>query len=147
VNPVVWLGTPDVQLMPTLTQGVSVKGGTHTHQFINPLGFGIPQPGTNGAYRLPYLRGPAYMDHDVTVLKDFAMGEGKTLQLRMGAFNVFNHPLVSFNNNNNNNLRLSFQDGIVGQPLTQSMLQFQDFGVADIKVGNRLAELEAKFTF
>jgi hypothetical protein len=147
VNPVVWLGTPDVQLMPTLTTGVSVKGGPHTHQFINPLGFGIPQPGTNGAYRLPYLRGPAYMDHDVTVLKDFSMGEGKTLQLRMGAFNVFNHPLVSFNNNNNNNLRLSFQDGIVGQPLTQSMLQFQDFGVADIKVGNRLAELEAKFTF
>ena len=147
VNPIVWLGTPDVQLMPTLVKGVSARGGSHTHQFINPLAFGISQPGTNGTYRLPYLRGPAYMDHDVTVLKDFSVGEGRALQLRMGAFNVFNHPLVSFNNNNTNNLNLGFQDGIVGQALTQSMLQYQDFGVANIKVGNRLAELEAKFTF
>jgi len=147
VNPVVWLGTPDVQLMPTLVKGVSARGGSHTHQFINPLAFGISQPGTNGSYRLPYLRGPAYMDHDVTVLKDFSMGEGRTLQLRMGAFNVFNHPLVSFNNQNTNNLNLGFQDGVVGQALTQSMLTYQNFGVADIKVGNRLAELEAKFTF
>ena len=75
------------------------------------------------------------------------MGEGETLQLRMGAFNVFNHPLVSFNNNNTTNLNLGFQDGVVGRALTQSMLQYQDFGVANIKVGNRLAELEAKFTF
>ncbi len=48
------------------------------------------------------------------------MGEGKTLQLRMGAFNVFNHPLVSFNNNDTNNLNLGFQDAIVGQALTQT---------------------------
>jgi hypothetical protein len=75
------------------------------------------------------------------------MGEGKALQLRMGAFNVFNHPLVSFNNQNTNNLSLGLQNAVVGQAVTQSMLQFQDFGVADIKVGNRLAELEAKFTF
>lgn len=147
MNPVVWLGTPDVQLMPALVKGVSVKGGAHTHQFINPLGFGIPQPGSNGTYRLPYLRGPAYMDHDLTVLKDFSLGENKTLQLRAAAFNFLNHPLVSFNNQNNNNLNLSFQDGVVGHALTQSMLTHQDFGVADIKVGNRLAELEAKFTF
>jgi len=146
-NPVVWLGTPDVQMMPTLVKGVSPKGGPHSHQFINPLAFGISQPGTNGAYRLPYLRGPAYMDHDVTVLKNFAVGEGKNLELRMGAFNVFNHPLVSFNNNNTNNLNLGFQNGVVGQALTQSMLVNQDFGIANIKVGNRLAELEAKFTF
>jgi hypothetical protein len=147
MNPVVWLGTPDVQLMPTLVKGVSPVGGSHAHQFINPLAFGVPQPGSNGVYRLPYLRGPAYMDHDVTLMKSFAVGEGRNLELRMGAFNVFNHPLVSFNNNNTNNLYLGFQNGVVGQALTQQMLQFQDFGVANIKVGNRLAELEAKFTF
>jgi hypothetical protein len=147
MNPVVWLGTPDVQMMPGLAKGVSVKGGPHSHQFINPLAFEIPQPGTNGVYRLPYIRGPYFMDHDLTVFKSFPCGEGKNLELRMGAFNVFNHPLVSFNNNNTTNLNLGIQDGIVGQPLTQSMLQYQDFGIANIKVGNRLAELEAKFTF
>jgi hypothetical protein len=147
MNPVVWLGTPDVQMMPGLAKGVSVQGGSHAHQFVNPLAFVIPDPGSNGVYRLPYLRGPAYMDHDVTVLKGFALGEGKSLELRMGAFNVFNHPLVSFNNNNTTNLNLGIQDGLVGKPLTQSMLQYQDFGIANIKVGNRLVELEAKFTF
>ncbi|MFZ1939492.1 MAG: hypothetical protein WAU67_10380, partial [Terracidiphilus sp.] len=147
MNPVVWLGTPDVQMMPGLAKGVSLKGGSHQHQFINPLAFEIPQPGTNGVYRLPYLRGPAFMEHDLTVLKEFPAGEGKNLELRMSAFNVFNHPLVSFNNNNNSNLNLGIQDGLVGQALTQRMLQYQDFGIANIKVGNRLAELEAKFTF
>jgi hypothetical protein len=87
------------------------------------------------------------MEHDVTLMKDFSVGEGKLLQLRMSAFNVFNHPLVSFNNQNNNNLSLSLQDAVVGQAVTQRMLQYQDFGVADIKVGSRTAELQAKFTF
>jgi hypothetical protein len=147
MNPTVWLGTPDVQLMPTLVKGVSIRGGPKTHQFINPLALGLPEPGTNGAYRLPYIHGPAYLDHDLTVLKNVSMGEGRNLQLRMAAFNVFNHPLVSFNNQNTNNLNLAFQNATVGSALTQNVLTYQDFGVADIKVGNRLAELEAKFTF
>ena len=147
MNPVVWLGTPDVQMMPGLVKGVSAKGGSHNHQFINPLAFSVPEPGTNGTYRLPYLRGPAFMEHDLTVLKNFSAGEGRDLQLRMSAFNVFNHPLVSFNNNNTTNLNLGLQDAVVGQPVTQNMLQYQDFGIANIKVGSRLAELEAKFTF
>jgi hypothetical protein len=147
MNPVVWLGTPDVQLMPTLVSSVSPKGGPKQHQFINPLAFGLPLPGSNGVYRLPYIHGPAYMDHDVTLLKDFSMGEGKNLQLRMAAFNVFNHPLVSFNNQNTNNLNLAFQNATVGQALISNVLTYPNFGVADIKVGNRLVEVEGKFTF
>ncbi len=34
-----------------------------------------------------------------------------------------------------------------GKALTQSMLVNQGFGVANIKVGSRTAELQAKFTF
>jgi hypothetical protein len=75
------------------------------------------------------------------------MGEKKRLQLRFAAFNVFNHPLVSFNNENTNNLRLAFQTGTVGQALTNSALTYKDFGVADIKVGNRLVEVGGKFSF
>jgi Carboxypeptidase regulatory-like domain/TonB-dependent Receptor Plug Domain len=147
MNPVVWLGTPDVELMPTLTSGVSPRGGPKTHQFINPLAFGLPEPGTNGVYRLPYIHGPYYMDHDVTLLKNLSMGEGKNLQLRMAAFNVFNHPLVSFNNQNTNNLTLAFENATVGAPLTQNVLEYPNFGVADIKVNSRLVEVEGKFTF
>jgi hypothetical protein len=146
MNPTVWLGTPDMQLMPTIVG--DPKAGLKQHQFINPTAFGLPAPGTNGAYRVPYLHSPASMDHDVTVLKNFAMfGEGRNLQLRIAAFNVFNHPLVSFNQQNTNNLNLAFQNATVGQALTQNVLTYQNFGVADIKVGNRTMEVAAKFTF
>jgi hypothetical protein len=98
-------------------------------------------------YRLPYIHGPAYLDHDVTLFKNFTVREGQNLQLRMAAFNVFNHPLVSFNNQNTDNLNLNFSEATVGQALTSNVLVYPDFGVANIKVGNRLMEVEAKFTF
>ncbi len=145
MNPTVWLGSPDLLLMPTLKGNPT--GGPQTHQFINPLAFGLPEPVSNGAYRLPYLHGPAYIDHDVTLFKQFDMGEGKTLQLKMAAFNIFNHPLVSFNNQNTDNLSLDFNEATVGQALTSNVLIYPYFGVADIKTGNRLLEVEAKFTF
>jgi len=134
-----------VQLMPTVLG--NTRGGPAKHQFINPLAFGLPLPESNGAYRLPYIHGPYFMDHDITLLKNFSLGESKKLQFRMAAFNVFNHPLVSFNNANTNNLSLSFQNATAGKALTQSVLQYQNFGVADIKVGNRLLEVGGKFTF
>jgi hypothetical protein len=145
VNPVVWLGTPDLQLMPTVNGNLTK--GTQSHQYINPLAFGIPLPESNGVYRLPYLRGPAYIDHDVTLLKTFGMGEGKSLQLRMAAFNVLNHPLVSFNNDDTTNLQLGFQNATAGKNLTSNVLLHQDFGVANIKVGSRLVEVAGKFRF
>lgn len=145
MNPTVWLGSPDLELMPTVLG--NPRGGPQAHQFINPLVFGLPQPGSNGTYRMPYIHGPAYMDHDVTLLKNFSIREGQNLQLRMAAFNVLNHPLVSFNNENTNNLNLSFNQATVGQALTNNVLVYPDFGVANIKVGNRLVEVEAKYSF
>lgn len=145
MNPTVWLGTPDVQLMPTLPG--NPKSGLGKNQFINPTAFGLPQPVSNGVYRLPYMHAPGYLDHDVTLLKNFTVREGQNLQLRIAAFNVFNHPLVSFNNQNTNNLTLSFNQATVGQPLTRDVLTYPDFGVANIKVGNRLVEVQAKYSF
>jgi hypothetical protein len=124
-----------------------VAGGPKTHQYVNPLGMGLPLPESNGAYRLPYIHGPYYIDHDVTLLKNFTFGESKNLQLRAAAFNILNHPLVSFNNQNTDNLSLNFVNATAGKPLTQNVLTYQDFGIANIKVGNRLMELAAKFTF
>jgi hypothetical protein len=145
VNPTVWLGTPDVLLMPTVTG--KLAGGPAKHQFVNPLAFGIPLPETNGQYRLPYVHSPAYMDHDITLLKNFSLGETRRLQIRLAAFNFLNHPEVSFNNENQNNLTLSFLNATAGKTIPQSALTYQNFGVADIKVGNRMLELGGKFTF
>jgi Carboxypeptidase regulatory-like domain/TonB-dependent Receptor Plug Domain len=159
VSPTVWLGTPDYLLQPTLNCNPS--SNLKSKQFINPTCFGIPLPGGpstgpyalssnpsgQGAYRLPYIHGPAYSRSDVTLLKNFPAGEKRNLQLRFAAFNVINHPLTSFNNNDQSNLQLAFQGATAGKPLTTSDLTHQNFGVANVKYGGRLIELSARFQF
>ena len=147
VNSTVWLGTPDVELMPTLY--CNPAGGTKSHQFINPLCYGIPLPEQNGAFRSPYIHGPMFFDNDLTLLKNFKVRDSKdSLQFRLAAFNFLNHPLTSFNPNNTaGDLTLSQQFGTAGQRLTSSDLTEPGFGIAEIKEGSRLVELSAKYTF
>jgi Carboxypeptidase regulatory-like domain/TonB-dependent Receptor Plug Domain len=155
-----WLGTPDYELMPTIH--CNPAGGPAKHQFINPTCFGVPLPGSpstgqfalspnptgQGQARLPYIHGPAYQNHNLSVYKNFPAGEGKILQFHASGFNFLNHPLVSFNNNDNTNLNLgSLNFATAGQPLTPGVLRVPNFGVASIKYGARLIELGAKYTF
>jgi hypothetical protein len=149
LNPAVWLGTPDIQLMPTITCNPS--GGPAKNQYINGACFGIPLPQTNGQLRPPYIRGPAYVDHDLTLLKNFDLGNKRNLQFRAAAFNFINHANVSFNNNSTqSDLTLAQQGGTAGQTLTQTDLTEKGFGIAGIKYspwGGRLLELGVKLAF
>ncbi len=161
LNPVVWLGSPDYQLMPTVD--CNPAGGSAKHQFMKATCFGVPMPGGptsgtwaglsanptgQGQYRLPYLHGPAFMRHDLNLIKDFPVGEGKQLEFHAEAFNFLNHPLVSFNNDDNSNLDLgNLLDAIPGKELTQGELGYKDFGIANVKYGSRLLELSAKYSF
>jgi hypothetical protein len=163
INSVVWMGSPDYELMPTVTG--NPKAGLAKHQFINPKAFGVPLPGSpvtgpyalstnptgQGQYRLPYIHGPAFMKNDLSLFKSFPVGRGnqeKSLEFRVGAFNLFNHPLVSFNNDDPSNLELgNLLDAVPGQALTQAQLGYKNFGMANIKYGSRLMELSGKFTF
>jgi hypothetical protein len=160
LNPVVWMGTPDYLLMPNVN--CDPAGGKTKHQFINANCFGVPLPGSTatgadalstnptgqGQYRLPYIHGPAFMNNNLTVIKDFTMRESKMLEFKVSAFNFLNHPLVSFNNNDNSNLNLGNLLGAVpGQSLTESELGYKNFGIANVKYGSRLMELSGKFSF
>jgi hypothetical protein len=165
LNPTVWLGTPDYLLMPTLH--CNPAGGPAKHEFVNPTCFGVPLPGSpttgpyalssnpsgQGVYRLPYIRGPYYQNHNLSLLKSFSTGGNRNLQLRLEAFNFLNHANVSFNNNDNANLNLgSLNFAVAGKALTTGELQSPNFGIANIKygsspIGGRLIELGAKFTF
>lgn len=140
-----WIGTPDVPLFPTVLCTPTADLGEN--QYINPGCFGIPAMGQNGAYRLPYIHGPAYVNHDLTVLKNFKMGEKRNMQVRLAAFNFLNHPLTSFNKNDQSNLSLGYQNGIPGQAINANMLTHQNFGNANIKYGSRLMELTIKYEF
>ncbi|HEX4154031.1 MAG TPA: carboxypeptidase-like regulatory domain-containing protein [Acidobacteriaceae bacterium] len=152
----VWLGSPDYLLTPNVV--CNPQGGKQKHQYINPACFAVPLPGGpsglsqnpsgQGMLRLPYIHGPYYQDHNISLLKDFGMGGERRLQLRIEAFNPFNHPLVSFNNNDNTNLNLgNLYNATAGQPLSTSVLRQTGFGVANIKYGYRLLELGGKYYF
>jgi hypothetical protein len=141
----VWLGTPDVLLMPTVLCDPTKNPGKN--QYINPNCFGLPMVGENGNYRLPYIHGPAYLNHDLSLLKNFKLSESKNLQFRVAAFNFLNHPLTSFNKNDTNNLTLAIQDAVPGQALSSKTLLYQNFGIAGIKYGGRLVQLSVKFQF
>jgi hypothetical protein len=161
LSPTTWLGSPDYELMPTLN--CNPAGGPAKNQYVNPNCFGVPLPGGptdqtgiavssnpsgQGQDRLPYIHGPGYQNHNLSLYKNFSTGEGKSLQLHASAFNFLNHPLVSFNNNDNTNLNLgSLNYAVAGQPLKPSELRVPNFGIANIKYGGRLVELGAKFTF
>jgi hypothetical protein len=160
INSVVWMGTPDYELMPTVTG--NPKAHLAKNEFINPTAFGVPLPGSptsgadalstnptgQGQYRLPYIHGPAFLNNNLSVFKEFPTGEGKALRFSISAFNFLNHPLVSFNNNDPSNLELgNLLDAVPGQAITESELGYKDFGIANIKYGVRTLELSGKFTF
>lgn len=160
MNPTVWMGSPDYQLMPKVY--CNPAGGKGEHQFMNATCFGVPIPGSpktgpyalspnptgQGQFRLPYMRGPATWVNNLSLIKDFGMGEGKTLELKADAFNFLNHPLVSFNNDDSSNLSLgNLLYAVPGKQLTENELGYKNFGMADVKYGSRLMQLSAKYSF
>jgi hypothetical protein len=66
----------------------------------NPGGaFSDPGPGNLGNIGVYSYRGPRAFFSDATILKNFFLTERFRLQFRMDAFNVFNHPVLGWNNN------------------------------------------------
>ena len=66
----------------------------------NPGGpFSDPGAGNLGNIGVYSYRGPRAFFSDATILKNFRLTERFRLQFRMDAFNVFNHPVLGWNNN------------------------------------------------
>jgi hypothetical protein len=65
----------------------------------NPGAFSDPGVGNLGNIGVFSYRGPRAFYSDASILKNFLLTERFRLQFRMDAFNVFNHPVLGFNNN------------------------------------------------
>ncbi len=136
-------GTDQIPLRPILT--CDPRKNLAPHQFINGNCFAIPTvPGTNGPAVLPEFFGPWNWTSDLSLFKNFQMGERKKFQFRFSAYNFMNHPIWSFTGGGfgSNNLNLNFGPTTTGQAQTNS-----SFGVTPIKVGNRIVQLALKFYF
>jgi len=140
------LGTADVSLQPVLT--CNPAKGLTKNQYFNGACFALPAVGTNGQYIFPYAHGPKYVDSDLTLEKGFALGEGRNLRLRIAGFNFLNHPLNSFGTGYASQTTLNLSDtSSAGTIASAKYNPASGFGFAPQKLGRRLMEISAKFTF
>lgn len=80
--------------------------GNPYRQFFTPLTsltgpFTDPGVGNLGNIGVFSYRGPRVFFADASIFKNFLVTERTTVQFRMDAFNVFNHPALGFNGNQN----------------------------------------------
>jgi len=130
-------GSNQVRVEPALTCNPidNVPDG----YLFDPSCFAAPTPGNNGNYILPYMKTQAFTNLDMSLIKNFPLGDGsKKLQLRIAAYNVLNHP-IRFPDSSNN-LTLHYTNGVMDRP---------DFGKLpeDNKFGRRIVQIVLRFTF
>jgi len=131
------LGTPNIQLNPILT--CDPTSGLSDHQYINGNCFAFPKNiGENGPTTLPAIYGPAFLNADLGLFKNFNIKEGKKLQFRFNGYNFLNHPLWSFPGNANLTLGFNGSTGEINTPR---------FGFTDQKQGHRTIQMAVKFIF
>jgi hypothetical protein len=85
------VGGPFVQFFTPVPDIVTNTGGP----------FADPGAGHLGNIGVFSFRGPRAFFADASIMKDFTVTERVRAQFRMDAFNVFNHPVLGFNNNQN----------------------------------------------
>jgi len=105
--PVTLLNNNDTSLLGTIPNGINNNGvdtpqwtGASLHLNTNPRDnrdvfdpaqFSLPALGTMGNARRRFFSGPGMENFDATLMRNFKVREGHTLEFRAEAFNVFNH--------------------------------------------------------
>jgi hypothetical protein len=175
-----WFGTPDhvgyrirettgpsSVIMPTFSCDPQADGTSVGEKIMDVSCIGIPTFPDSGPFVTPYyIRYPSRMNHDITLFKNFALGEGnKKLQFRVGAFNIFNQasPSTSFNGDIDMNLQTVCNRTVNGVPngaggtvdnicdptggfsLTQNSID--NFGKIILQRGKRVIEFALKLYF
>lgn len=107
---------------PDITAPVQYNTGdtdSQMRQFVNNPEVFVPGAvGAFGNLARNALRGPGAWTADFSLLKNFRFFEGKTIQFRAEAYNVFNHPNL---NNPNMNMRNSDYNRIINKDGSRSM--------------------------
>jgi len=85
----VFMGTPDI------TPRLAINGSlspTASRLYFNPSKLGVPAifPSANGTGSRNFLTAPGTFANDMSLTKRFRIAEGKSLEFRVNAYNVFN---------------------------------------------------------
>jgi hypothetical protein len=144
VSPSSWLGTPSVNnLMPVLT--CNPRSGLHSGQHFNPNCFAAPSViGTEGPLHWPYMRGPGYLDNDLSIFKSFPTRESQRIEVRVQGQNFINHPNAAFQLNGADDLNLNFNGtNTIGSGNSNATTN----GKPLFTTGQRLMTFSAKYYF
>jgi hypothetical protein len=140
-------GTPDEVAVPTLL--CDPRHGLGKNQYFNANCFGAPGHLSNGAYRLPYIHGPAFFNDSTGIFKAFPMREGRSLEVRGEAFNLFNHSWNEFIASDSAmyiGYTFPWNNG-TSYPAAGMVTSTPNAGIADNKTGHREIQLAAKYFF
>jgi len=175
-----WYGTPDGvayrisdqfgsangTVAPLLSCDPRLGGASVGEKVLDVGCIGIPSFGQTGDNIAPYyIRLPSRMNWDISVFKNFAIGQGgKKLQFRAGFFNIFNMAAPSLNSQDIDlNLQTTCNVRVNGVPngaggtadnvcdptqgfsLTDNTIQ--NFGKIILQRGHRVIEFALKFYF
>ncbi|PYT03595.1 MAG: hypothetical protein DMF60_17845 [Acidobacteria bacterium] len=89
----------DPKLLTITTSTNPTTGAVTSASKLNPGLLGAPAPGTLGNFPLNALYGPNFTQTDLTVAKRTYFSERGNVEIRVIAFNVFNHPNFVYNGN------------------------------------------------
>jgi hypothetical protein len=151
-----YLGTPDITLQPVVT--CDPRKNLHSdpkygQQYFNGSCFALPKLGSNGAFELPDVHGPAYFDTDLTVRRTFQLHEKQNLVFSLAGFNFINHPLHAFVGGNLLGLGLNYGSPTgatyttAASALAAATQTNVNFGYTPYKQGYRIVELGARYNF
>jgi hypothetical protein len=92
-----YAGNAPAKQRAEMTSFSAVPQNKSYKQWINPLAFTEPASYVigNAPRALPNLNNPSYQDLDLQLAKNTPISERIKLQLRLEAFNAFNHPVLS----------------------------------------------------
>jgi hypothetical protein len=139
-------GTVNTSAQPFIT--CDPRQGLSENQFMNLNCFGVPSPGRNGNYIFPYMKGPRFVNGDLSLFKNFNFAEKKKLQFRISANNFMNHPLRALTTDNLTLEYVTDNPKSATPKLVPSANTLSRFGrVTENKTGRRIVTLAVKFYF
>jgi hypothetical protein len=169
-----WFGTPDVMgqtpgSAPTAIYSCNPQlDNSGVGEKLMDIGcLGLPTYPETGAYIPPYyLRTPSRNTHDLSIFKNFGLGGSRKLQLRVGAFNIFNQAYPTYNLGFNDldltlqtecNVRVNGVSNSAGGTVDNvcdpqggfryTQATIDNFGKIISKRGRRIIEFAVKFYF
>ncbi|SEF80144.1 Carboxypeptidase regulatory-like domain-containing protein [Bryocella elongata] len=131
-------GTPDEAAVPFVT--CDPRKGLKAHQYFNPSCFTAPYEGHNGAFRIPYIHGPAYFNDEIGIFKDFKVRENGKLELRFQGFNFLNRSFDTY-------LQYDSSLYLGYTALNAAPTNASTAGVTTVRQGHRTIQLAAKYFF